>query len=80
MARGTRPPSSKWGEAGLGLTISRQLTEAQGGAITVDSQEGLGSTFTIWLPLEPGADRREVVAPDQVHPTIRPWAKEPQIA
>jgi signal transduction histidine kinase len=68
------------GEAGLGLTISRQLTEAQGGAITVDSQEGLGSTFTIWLPLEPGADRREVVAPDQVHPTIRPWAKEPQIA
>lgn len=65
------------GEAGLGLTISRQLTEAQGGAVTVDSEEGGGSAFTIWLPLETGADRREVVAPDGVHPVIRPWAREP---
>jgi signal transduction histidine kinase len=64
------------GEVGLGLTISRQLTEAQGGAVTVDSEEGGGSTFTIWLPLEATADRREVVARDQVHPSIRPWVRE----
>jgi signal transduction histidine kinase len=64
------------GEAGLGLTISRQLTEAQGGAVTLESEEGVGSTFTIWLPLDPAADRREVVARDQVHPVVRPWVKE----
>jgi signal transduction histidine kinase len=67
------------GEAGLGLTISRQLTEAQGGAVTVDSEEGGGSTFTIWLPLETTADRRDVVARDQVHPSIRPWVREAQL-
>jgi signal transduction histidine kinase len=64
------------GAAGLGLTISRQLTEAQGGAVTVDSEEGGGSTFTIWLPLEAAADRRGVVARDQVHPVIKPWVRE----
>jgi signal transduction histidine kinase len=64
------------GDNGLGLTISRQLTEAQGGAVTLESEDGAGSTFAIWLPLEAGADRRAVVARDQVHPVIRPWAKE----
>jgi signal transduction histidine kinase len=67
------------GEAGLGLTISRQLTEAQGGAVTVDSEEGGGSIFTIWLPLDAAADRRAVVARDQVHPLIRPWDREAQL-
>jgi signal transduction histidine kinase len=65
------------GDSGLGLTISRQLTEAQGGAVTVESEEGAGSTFAIWLPLEAGADRRDVVSRDQVHPLIRPWSKVP---
>ena len=61
------------GEAGLGLTIARQLTEAQGGAVTVESEEGGGAVFTVWLPLEIGADPRAVVAPDRVHAIARPW-------
>jgi signal transduction histidine kinase len=65
------------GDAGLGLTISRQLTEAQGGAVTVESEEGAGSTFAIWLPLEAGADRCDVVARDQVHSVMSPWSREP---
>ena len=35
--------------AGLGLAISRNLAEAQGGAITLRSEQGAGSCFTLWL-------------------------------
>jgi signal transduction histidine kinase len=68
------------GEAGLGLTIARQLTEAQGGAVTLESEEGGGATFTVWLPLHHGADPDSVVAADRVHPVIRPWRKDLQPA
>lgn len=45
--------------AGIGLANSRQIVEQHGGKITVTSQEGTGSSFTISLPLsppEPNAD------------------------
>lgn len=39
--------------SGLGLMISHQLTVNSGGSIEVDSEEGKGSTFIVWLPSSP---------------------------
>ncbi|TVY40465.1 Hybrid signal transduction histidine kinase K [Lachnellula subtilissima] len=39
----------KYGGSGLGLFISRQLTELQGGAIGVASEAGVGSTFAFYV-------------------------------
>jgi signal transduction histidine kinase len=36
--------------AGIGLALVKELTEANGGRVTVESREGDGTTFTLWLP------------------------------
>jgi signal transduction histidine kinase len=37
---------------GLGLASARQIVEEHGGRIDVNSREGAGATFTVWLPVE----------------------------
>ena len=37
----------RYGGSGLGLTISRELARRMGGTLTVESEEGKGSTFTL---------------------------------
>lgn len=50
-----RPPNEAQhiGGAGLSLAIARELAALQGGALTAESQEGRGTTFTFTLPLAP---------------------------
>ncbi len=50
---------------GLGLAISRNLTNALGGALTVESEPGVGSRFTLTVPLMPGDPAQ--IAEDEAH-------------
>jgi PAS domain S-box-containing protein len=60
--------SKIYGGTGLGLTISKRLTELQGGKISVKSKEGLGTRFTLILSYRPGNENDFV--PDESHAVV----------
>jgi signal transduction histidine kinase len=50
--------SQKFGGTGLGTKLVKDVIDAHGGHITVDSQEGIGTVFHIRLPSEPSPPAR----------------------
>lgn len=71
--------AQKAGGTGLGLTISRRLAELMGGMLTVESQYGQGSTFTLRIPVIAATHAREKESPSAYAQVIGLAEGMPQI-
>lgn len=50
--------AKQYGGVGLGLYIVNEIVKAHNGSVTVESEQGKGSTFTVSLPLKPSSTRQ----------------------
>ena len=62
-----RTIARRYGGTGLGMAITSSLVDLMGGEIVVDTEPGVGSTFSAYVPLAPATpeQRRELVRVDR---------------
>lgn len=46
------PLQRKWRGTGLGLSLSKKIAEVLGGSVSMTSQPGIGSTFSVTIPVQ----------------------------
>ncbi|KAJ9663795.1 hypothetical protein H2201_005516 [Coniosporium apollinis] len=75
FAQGSTKTHAEYGGSGLGLFISRQITETMGGEIGVASEEGKGSTFFFFVKTQHAAKPKDEVDGERsvlLPPTAKP--------
>jgi signal transduction histidine kinase len=65
--------------SGLGLAVTRQIVEAQGGEVSVTSRLGFGSTFYAWLPWVPAARPAAELGEPSQPPQPRALGRAPDV-
>jgi signal transduction histidine kinase/DNA-binding response OmpR family regulator len=78
FSQGNESTSRKYGGTGLGLYISKQLTDLLGGHIKVTSQKGKGSQFAVYMPWVEAKDQRLFSHQSQVQ-EVRQAKQSPQV-
>jgi signal transduction histidine kinase len=77
FGRVSTPETDHLPGTGLGLYLGRQLARLHGGEITVDSDPGRGSTFTLHLPVSEAA--KTAARPDRRSPAAAARVETPTI-
>jgi len=72
--------TNRYGGSGLGMSITKNMVDLMGGSISVESEKGRGSTFTVDIPLQVAQIAADPGKTDQEEPDVLVTGKHVLIA